>query len=225
MKRLILPALVLALLLCACGSVSGRGAVDRPVLQTLTSPDSVSVQEPAAAPEPEEPDEPEESDAPAFVSVSGESEAPQESGGDAESESTSEAAYRARGTHAPTVNELHRIINEERENHGLSALVLREDLCETAQVRAYEAAENWSHTRPDGAEWDTVLKQAEIPYRAAGENLFAANILDAKAALQGWLDSAAHRENLLRDSFTATGLAIVDGGDGYYYYAQIFLTE
>ena len=42
-------------------------------------------------------------------------------------------------------------VNEERAKVGAPALVLDETLCEAAQLRAQETAENYSHTRPDGS--------------------------------------------------------------------------
>ncbi len=218
-------ALLLCLALCACGMVSGSGEVDRPILGSAPQPSSARAADGSV---------PGSSGSSAAESLSGEPVSPAEnassSGSPGEGEESpaslaSSVSTPLRGQYRSVVLDLHRMINETRAEEELQELELREDLCETAVLRALEAADFWSHTRPDGRDWDTALDEAGIAYRAAGENLFAANILDAETALQGWLESEAHRENLLRDGFTATGLGIVDGGDGYFYYAQVFITE
>jgi len=234
--------LLLALFLCACGDmVAGGGMVSEPVLgkgftDELSLPpseeepsESAPEAPPASAPVSIAPPEKEvfsESGPTAEDRAAPEDESA--SGGESVGESSavlSALSSRTGERYAPIAGELHQLINETRVENGLSALTLREDLCSVAVLRAEEAAELWSHTRPDGRDWDTALNEADIVFAAAGENLFAANILDPRAALRGWMESEAHRENLLRASFTSTGLGIIDGGDGYYYYAQIFLTE
>lgn len=117
------------------------------------------------------------------------------------------------------------LINEERESRELSTLTYLPELEGACQQRAKEAAEVWDHVRPDGRGWQTVLTDMPYAYRAAGENLLDANVLNADKAVEAWMDSPGHRENILRSDFTGICVGIVQGGDGDYYYAQIFITK
>ena len=63
------------------------------------------------------------------------------------------------------------LVNEERTKAGLSALVLDETLASAAMVRATEIETSFSHTRPDGRSFSTVLSDMGIQYRRSGENI------------------------------------------------------
>jgi uncharacterized protein YkwD len=128
-------------------------------------------------------------------------------------------------TYKDVAKKIFELTNEEREAAGLSALKLDSDLSALAEIRSEEASELWSHTRPDGRSSETVLSDYGISYYSTGENLFSANLLDASAAVDGWMNSTTHRANILRAEFTKIGIAVVYGDDGYYYYTQIFLKE
>ena len=137
--------------------------------------------------------------------------------------SPSEAAPQFAGEE-DLVRELLADTNAARETQGVSALRLNDELCAAARLRAQEAAALWSHDRPDGSVWYTVLQEGGISYAEAGENLFCANVRSAHLAVEHWMASPAHRENLLRESFTEVGFGVFEGGDGYWYYTQIFRT-
>lgn len=127
--------------------------------------------------------------------------------------------------YAEDAAEIIRLTNQYRTANGVGALTHVEVLDVPAGVRAYEAAEYWSHTRPDGSEFVTIFAQCGLKYAAYGENLFAVNTsFTPEEVLQEWKDSPSHNENLLRKEFDGIGVGICKV-DGEYYYCQLFITE
>ncbi len=108
-----------------------------------------------------------------------------------------------------------RLVNEQRAAEGLAPLSYSADLASAAYVRAEELTELFSHTRPGGEDWYTV--NANIMF---GENL-AEFYNSAAEVVDGWMNSPAHRENIMDPEFLTCGIAIYnDGGD--WYWAQEF---
>lgn len=134
-------------------------------------------------------------------------------------------SYNASSKYNSYVKEIVALVNEERASHGFSSLAYLPELEGACQVRAKEASAVWDHTRPDGRSWKTVLTDMGYSYHAAGENLLGANVLNAESAVEAWMDSPGHRENILRADFTGVCIGIVQGSDGDYYYAQLFITK
>ncbi len=117
------------------------------------------------------------------------------------------------------------LVNAERAAHGLGALTYRESLEGLALLRAREASENWSHTRPDGRAFNTVFSDYDLHYIGTGENLFAANTFDLDLAMDEWMNSPDHRANILYDGIDGIAVGIIQGSDGDYYYCQLFVTD
>lgn len=121
--------------------------------------------------------------------------------------------------------EIIRLTNQYRKANGVGILEHLEIVDVPAGIRAKEAADTWSHTRPDGSDFNTVFTQCGLKYAAYGENLFAVNTkYTPQQVLQAWKDSPAHNENLLRKEFDGIGVGICKV-DGEYYYCQLFITE
>lgn len=119
--------------------------------------------------------------------------------------------------------EVLKLVNNERKKRGLSALELDEKLCRAADERAKETVSLFSHTRPDGTECFTVLKQYGISYRSAGENI-AAGQRTAKDVVTSWMNSPGHRANILSSSYEKLGVGFVKASSGYgYYWVQLFV--
>ena len=101
---------------------------------------------------------------------------------------------------APSINyppegtveyELFILINNERAAHGLAPLSWSGSLADCAYIRASEAVDCFSHTRPDGSDWYTV--NPSIMY---GENL-ATGQETAQQVFNDWMASPGHRDNIL----------------------------
>ena len=94
-------------------------------------------------------------------------------------------------------------------------------LSAAAQVRAQEIDVSFSHTRPDGTSCFTVLKDFGISYRACGENIAKGSPSPARV-VEGWMNSAGHRANILNANFTAIGVGVYADAAGTLHWAQLF---
>jgi len=123
------------------------------------------------------------------------------------------------------IEEVVRLVNIERAKAGLSALSGGNSaLNGAAAARANELLRLYSHTRPNGAAWHTILGEKGISYKATGENI-AAGYDTAAEVVSGWMDSPGHRANILNASYTSIGVgyAFSSGTTYEHYWAQIFL--
>ncbi len=105
------------------------------------------------------------------------------------------------------------LVNEERESAGLDPLAWDQNLETVSHVRAEECSRSFSHTRPDGKKWYTVNSKIQ-----GGENL-AFGFDSAEDAVEAWMNSPTHRDNILYDEFEKVAIAIYEK-DGTYYWAQ-----
>lgn len=139
---------------------------------------------------------------------------------------TTKASTAAYKTDDKFVAEVLKLVNEQRAKNGVPALQGSIALDQAAQVRAKEIGrsyDDFSHTRPSGQDWYTVLNERGIKYKNAGENI-AEGYPTAKELVQGWMDSPAHRKNILDPDFTHMGLGYYDAEDGWRFAAQLFAT-
>jgi uncharacterized protein YkwD len=97
------------------------------------------------------------------------------------------------------------LVNQTRRDNGLHPLAWNDALAGAAQLRASELNSNFSHTRPDGTEFTTVLSQFGIRTTAWAENI-AQGQSDAAAVMNSWLNSKGHRGNMLSGNFSQLGV-------------------
>ena len=114
-----------------------------------------------------------------------------------------------------------RLVNEEREKLGLSALVLDEKVANAALVRAKETELSFSHTRPNGEGCFTALDEVGAVYSGAGENI-ARGQMTVERVMASWMSSPGHYANIMRESYTRIGVAHVVI-DGVRLWVQLFL--
>ena len=81
-----------------------------------------------------------------------------------------------------------------------------------------------SHTDPDGKTVSDRVRSVGKKVLAVGENLARSTGPGDPlgAAIDAWMQSPAHRENILRPDFTDTGVGICRAGTTYYF-TQVFL--
>lgn len=118
--------------------------------------------------------------------------------------------------------EVLKIVNKERQAQGLEPLTIFASLQSAAGVRAKEIADHFSHYRPDGTMCYTAIREQEIAYGCAGENIAAGYATPANV-MNGWMNSAGHRENILSDSYSHIGVGYYKGGDYGKNWVQIFI--
>lgn len=80
-----------------------------------------------------------------------------------------------------------------------------------------EANGYFDHTSPTYGDLGQRLQREDISYSISGENIIA-NYIDAMAAVEGWMNSEGHRENILREEFTSIGVGVYNK-----YYTQNFI--
>ncbi len=129
----------------------------------------------------------------------------------------------------PTVNtsvtayekEVVRLVNVERAKQGLSALEYDWQLSRVARYKSEDMQRNnyFSHTSPTYGSPFNMMKNFGISYRTAGENI-AKGYRTPAAVVEGWMNSAGHRANILNSSFTHIGVGYVEGGN---YWTQMFV--
>ncbi|MFQ4140131.1 CAP domain-containing protein [Nodosilinea sp. PGN35] len=117
-------------------------------------------------------------------------------------------------------------INEIRQQEGLNPLQPNGPLAEVARRYSQRMAEEdfFDHVSPTGDMPAQRVSGANIAYSMVGENLFTStNAPDpAPLAVQSWMDSPGHRENIVRSGFTETGVGVWQRGNTYYF-TQLFL--
>ena len=104
--------------------------------------------------------------------------------------------------------------NQKRAANGAGTLALNGKLTAAAQAKANDMATRnyWSHNTPEGnPPWVFVDAQG-YPYQKIGENL-AAGFTTESATVNGWMNSAAHRANMLDVAYTEVGFGFANNAD------------
>lgn len=113
------------------------------------------------------------------------------------------------------------LVNEERAKEGLAPLTVDEQTGKAATVRAKEIQTNFSHTRPNGSSFSTVLSENQVSYRGAGENI-AWGQKTPEEVVTGWMNSPGHRANIMNKDFTSIGVGNLADSAGTMYWVQLF---
>ena len=133
-------------------------------------------------------------------------------------------------TTAPTTNntgissyatQVLELVNKERAKEGLSALTTNTTLTSAANLRAKETVQSFSHTRPNGTSFFSVLQEFSISYRTAGENI-AYGQRSPQEVVTGWMNSPGHRANIMNASFGKIGIGVHKESNGTIYWTQVF---
>ena len=104
------------------------------------------------------------------------------------------------------------LVNEERALRSSQTLKTSELLQKAAQQKANDMAQRgyFDHIDPDGKYPWYWFNEIGYSYEYAGENI-AIHFFDSKDLLNAWMNSSAHRENILNNSFTEIGIGISQG--------------
>ena len=120
------------------------------------------------------------------------------------------------------------LINQKRVEIGLEILTWNNDCANIARLHSENMANHkfFSHSGLDGT---MVNDRADAiglsKWRAIGENIaFNRGYKNpAESAVERWMQSASHRENLLNDRWKESGIGIAIAEDGTYYFTEVFL--
>lgn len=100
--------------------------------------------------------------------------------------------------------------NEERKKKGLQPLVKNTQLGKSASLKTDDmfAGQYFEHISPKGESAADLVKSVNYKFQIVGENL-ALGIFDTdKALVQAWMNSPAHRDNILNPKYTEMGAAV-----------------
>lgn len=129
--------------------------------------------------------------------------------------------------------EMLRQINDYRTSLGLPEVKRDSELDRCAVIRCEEMLDHdvFSHTRPDGSNWDTVLTDegvdafawGEIQYRVRGENVITSQSQLAQRAMNGWKGSSGHDAILRTGTYDRVGIAAYYDGNQCWIANIIFI--
>lgn len=114
-----------------------------------------------------------------------------------------------------------KLVNEERAKAGLPALKMDSAVTSAANIRAKEIKQKFAHTRPDGSNFSSVLKEQGVTFRGSGENI-AWGQKSPEQVMNGWMNSEGHRANILNKNFTTIGVGHYQDANGVNYWVQLF---
>ena len=112
-------------------------------------------------------------------------------------------------------DEVIRLTNEKRNQAGVGSLQPNVSLAQAARAKGEHMLANdyWAHTAPDGTEPWKFFVDVGYKYRYAGENL-ARDFSNPASAVEAWMASPSHKDNLLSGKYKEIGVAVVEGDLG-----------
>lgn len=122
------------------------------------------------------------------------------------------------------VREISVLVNEARAEEGLEPLYLVPYICELAELRSAEIVEKFSHTRPNGEKFNTVVDYNKLPFNKISENI-AAGYSTAEETFEQWKNSPSHWSAIMNPDYTHIGIGITYDPDSYYtwHWTQLFV--
>lgn len=119
------------------------------------------------------------------------------------------------------------LINEIRVQNNLPKFKWDPTAYKSAKIRANEVTTVWGHDRPDGSRYYTSLGVGDLLWRVyakVAENL-AWGYSTPKEVVDAWMNSTAHRTNILDPELQCIGIAFSEKNDSrHYYWVQEFTT-
>lgn len=117
--------------------------------------------------------------------------------------------------------EVVRLVNEIRQQYGLSPLTENWELSRVARFKSQDMKDRgyFDHTSPTYGSPFQMMKDFGLSYRTAGENI-AMGYRTPEAVVNGWMNSSGHRANILNPSFKQIGVGYVAQGN---YWTQMFM--
>ncbi|HLC95434.1 MAG TPA: CAP domain-containing protein [Patescibacteria group bacterium] len=111
-----------------------------------------------------------------------------------------------------TASQVLQDINAERERAGLKPLQNNALLTQAALSKASDMflKQYWAHSAPDGTTPWVFIQKSGYSYSIAGENL-ARDFGDTDSMVTAWMASPTHKANIVQNTYTDTGIAVVDG--------------
>lgn len=145
-----------------------------------------------------------------------------------EKETTNEPSAKKAATNFSFERTAFEEINRQRAAINLQPLIWSDDAAKIARLHSENMA-NFKFFSHEGLDGSMVNDRADSfgisKWRAIGENIAYnrgyANPIEF--AVERWMQSAGHRENILNERWKESGIGIAITADGTYYFTQVFL--
>ena len=120
------------------------------------------------------------------------------------------------------------ILNEQRAARGLAPLKWNEDMARVARLHSENMARYkfFSHQGRDGSQVSNrATAVARRTWYSIGENIAFNNGFrkPVEMACQQWMTSPGHRQNILDNRWTESGIGAAFAPDGSFYITQVFI--
>lgn len=114
------------------------------------------------------------------------------------------------------------LVNKEREERGLKALIFDAKLREVARAHSKDMFLRgyFSHYSSEGETVADRVSKTGVDFLVIGENLAYAP--DVSLAHKGLMNSQGHRENILSTDYGKIGIGVMDGGVYEEMFTQVF---
>ncbi|MFI0712890.1 CAP domain-containing protein [Streptomyces inhibens] len=131
----------------------------------------------------------------------------------------------ATGTAAQFAQKIVDLVNAQRAQHGCGPLTVDPHLQAAAQAHSDDmAARNYyEHNTPEGVDPGTRMTNAGFRWNSWAENIFKSP-KDPATAMDGWMKSPGHRDNILNCSYKSTGVGVNLSSNGPWW-TQDFATH
>lgn len=110
-------------------------------------------------------------------------------------------------------------INKARVRAGSRRLTFSSSLNRAAAARVKETTVKFSHTRPNGRAGVSILRDFNIDYDSAGENI-ACSVYSPEAVVAAWSASPTHKRCMLNNDYSKAGIGMLTV-NGYTYWVLL----
>lgn len=119
---------------------------------------------------------------------------------------------------------VHTQINQYRQQRGLSPLTIDKNISDIARTHSQNMAKGTVPFSHNGFQERVGAIALTISYNSAAENVaYNMGYTDpATKAVQGWLNSTGHRQNI-EGNYNMTGIGVAMNAKGEYYFTQLFI--
>jgi uncharacterized protein YkwD len=114
--------------------------------------------------------------------------------------------------------------NKVRKEHGQPPVTQGSaTLQEIAMLRARELATQYSHRRPDGTYYDDLLRENDISFMCAAENIAKfSELATVTTVINAWSSSSGHLLSITRPEHDTLAIGYYECPYGRQYWVQIF---
>ena len=114
----------------------------------------------------------------------------------------------------------------DRNTPPLKPLKKDDTLNGLSDIRAKETVTLFDHKRPNGTKWSTILKENNVFYTNAAENI-ASGYSTPEDVVNAWMNSEGHRASIMSVTYEKIGVSCyIDNNSEYkYYWDQLFIKD